>query len=187
MIAAKRRQFGSALRNLRDRRGWTLRDLGQKSGVSFRCLGLIESGERGLGPGHASKVASALGLEKVELAQFLKRASQTLTERGRNRVTTGCPPHLAQIFGQHLSLVLRMDLAKVEAGGCIQLPSPSPFLKSGVLGPTLYWACEKGATFVNPKPAVWEQINSHKGFPVLMLVYRRNGEQVLVRCGAQIF
>lgn len=186
-VESARRQFGSALKAKRQTLALSLRDLEEKAGVPFAVVSMIESGQRAVGPDHAAKIADALKLAVGERDEFLKLAARTVTARGRKQTATGCPPLLAQRFAEHLAFVLRTDLAKIDSFGCVQFPSPSAFPEAGAPVPRLHYACERGATFVNPKPAVWEQINSHKGFPVLMLVYRRNGEQVLVRCGAQIF
>ena len=108
---------------------------------------MIESGHRGIGPSHAAKIAAALKLEGNERNEFLKQASKTLTAPGRNRVATGCPPHLAQLLAQHLAL-LGVDLSKIDTVGCISIPA----LFSTTGERTLNYACERGAIMGPLKP-----------------------------------
>lgn len=183
MIAGRRRTFGAKLREFRERRGLSLRDLGLKSGVSFRCLGLVESGQRGLGPDHASRIAAALELDGWEQAQFLKRASQTLTPRGQSRASSGCPPFLAQLFGKHLSLLLKIDLSDIELVGCISHPA----LFSTTSERTLNYACEQGGKPAPLKPDALRHIALHKSWPLLFVVFLRDGSQAIVQCGARTF
>ncbi len=184
-VESARRQFGSALKAKRQALDLSLRDLEQKAGVPFAVVSMIESGQRAVGPDHAAKIADNLKLAVGERDEFLKLAARTVTARGRKQTATGCPPLLAQRFAEHLSFLLRLDFSRINLFGCVQLPSLFP--EAGVPGPIIHYACEKGATFAPPKPAVWDHIKSNKAFPLLLIVYRRDGKQVVVQCGARAF
>jgi transcriptional regulator with XRE-family HTH domain len=175
------------LKRFREARSLTLRDLGSAASISFAYLSLVEGAKRGVGPAMATKLADGLHLMGDERNDFLALALKTLTPHGRNRVATGCPPLLAQRFAENLAFVLRMDLARLDSFGCIQLPPPSPFPEAGVPAPRLYFVCERGGKVAPIKPAVWEHIKSHKAFPLLLIVFLRNGKQVVVQCGARPF
>ncbi len=186
-VETARRQFGEALKAKRRMHALSLRDLQQQAGVPFAAVSMIESGQRAIGPDHAAKIADALKLAHGERDDFLKLAARTVTARGRKQTATGCPPLLAQRFAEHLAFVLGTDLVKLDSFGCIQFPSLSAFPEAGVPAPRLFYACEKGGKLAPLKPAVWEHIRLHRSFPVLTVVFMRDGRQAVIQCGAQFF
>ena len=58
---------GERLRRLRQDRALSLRELGEKSGVSFDSIHKLESGRRAAQPRTIRKLAAALGVEPREL------------------------------------------------------------------------------------------------------------------------
>lgn len=52
---------GAELKRLREWRGWTLRELAERSGVDFSAIGAIERGQRRPRPGTLHKLLDALG------------------------------------------------------------------------------------------------------------------------------
>lgn len=174
--ASKRRVFGAALRNLRKRHGLTLRGLGDGAKIPFACIGMIEAGQRAIGPDHAAKIANFLSLKAGERDEFLQQALETVAARGRNRVSTACPPHLAQLFGQHLTLLLGAELADIEAVGCFVFPSRK-----------LHFVCERGAKLTTLKSSALKYINSQNPPRTLFVIFLRNGIQTVVECDAKTF
>jgi len=103
-------EFGRQIKRLRESRGYSLRQLAIKSGVSFGQISKIESGVRGIPkPETIEKLAKGLGVsydylmelagyvesEKpvrpVELTEFLRNANvlfhgQPLTEQDKQRI-----------------------------------------------------------------------------------------------------
>jgi transcriptional regulator with XRE-family HTH domain len=67
---AAQRQFGKMLGRFRADRELTLRDLGSAAGIHFAYLSLIESGQRGVGPAVATKLADGLGLAREQRLEF---------------------------------------------------------------------------------------------------------------------
>ena len=58
---------GKRLRRIRQERALSLRELGEKSGVSFDSIHKLETGRRDAQPRTVRKLAEALGLEPSEL------------------------------------------------------------------------------------------------------------------------
>jgi hypothetical protein len=76
--------FGSAIRRLRTERGWTLRDLSERSKISQSALSRVETGQITLSFDRAHALARALD------ADF----SQFLTQMGRtDAAASSTPPH----------------------------------------------------------------------------------------------
>lgn len=55
------------LRSWRERRGWSLRELGERSGVSYVTIQRIEAGRMSPTVGTLEKLARALGIEARDL------------------------------------------------------------------------------------------------------------------------
>lgn len=55
------------LRTERRRRGWSLQNLGARTGISFADLSLIERGQRTLFPGWRKRLALAFGVPESSL------------------------------------------------------------------------------------------------------------------------
>ena len=183
MPATQKSKFGITLKLVRERRGLTLRALGQKTGIAFPYISLIESGGRGVGPFMAGKLADGLSLEGAERKKLLLAAQRTSTALGKQRGFSGCPPFLANLFAEHLRLVLRLDLAKLALFGSVE----SEPIFEGLPKLQLWFACARNAKPTALKPAVWSWIAAHKDSPVLLVVFLPGGEQVVVHCGAQFF
>ncbi len=71
----------SSLRSWRDRRGWSLRDLGERSGVSYVTIQKIEAGVVNPTVGTLQKLAHALRIPLRALFPAERRAVNT--RRGR--------------------------------------------------------------------------------------------------------
>lgn len=71
--------FGAAIRRLRVERGWTLRDLSQRSKISQSALSRVETGQITLSFDRAHALARALD---ADFTQFLKQMGQTETAKG---------------------------------------------------------------------------------------------------------
>jgi transcriptional regulator with XRE-family HTH domain len=69
--------FGKLLRQLRDDRGWTVRELARRADLAFPNVALMESGKRACGAQVAEKLAWALGLDGREAAELRWQAAQT--------------------------------------------------------------------------------------------------------------
>ncbi len=61
--------FGAAVRGLRMERGWTLRELSQRSSISQSALSRVETGQNALSFDRAHALAHALG---ADFSQFLR-------------------------------------------------------------------------------------------------------------------
>lgn len=181
-ITAARRAFGNTLKSCREKHGLSLRDIGQRTGVPYACVSMLESGQRGIGPSHAAKIAAALKLEGRKRDNFLTLASKTLTEAGRKRVATGCPAHLAQVFAQQL-MFLGIDFSRIDTVGSVSMPA----LFSATTERTLHYACESGAMIAPLKSTTLKHVASHKTARFLFVVFLRDGRQAVVECGTQFF
>lgn len=65
--------FGAAIRRLRTERGWTLRDLSERSNISQSALSRVETGQITLSFDRAHALSRALG---AEFTEFLKQMGQ---------------------------------------------------------------------------------------------------------------
>lgn len=70
--------FGAAIRRLRTERGWTLRDLSERSNISQSALSRVETGQITLSFDRAHALARAL---EADFTQFLKQMGQPQTAR----------------------------------------------------------------------------------------------------------
>ena len=65
---------GAKLKELRERRAFSLRDLAQEAGVSTDTITALEKGRRKAWPRNIRKLASALGVEPYELMKRSENA-----------------------------------------------------------------------------------------------------------------
>lgn len=65
--------LGKAIRELRQKRGDTLKTLAPKAGVTWGTLGVIERGEANPTWGTVRGIASALGVSVTELAKLTEK------------------------------------------------------------------------------------------------------------------
>lgn len=65
--------LGRAIRALRQKRGYTLKTLAPKAGVTWGTLGVIERGEANPTWGTVREIASALGVSVSELAKLAEK------------------------------------------------------------------------------------------------------------------
>jgi len=77
LLGEERREFGRYLRQLRQRKNLTLRELAQKSTVPFPNISAIECGRLGAGRMVATKLAVGLGLRGRERKNFVTFAAYT--------------------------------------------------------------------------------------------------------------
>ena len=69
-------RVGEVIRRLRRQRGFSLRDLAERSGLSQSFLGAVERGQSDISVGRLSQVASALGHDVASLLGYsLRRAT----------------------------------------------------------------------------------------------------------------
>jgi transcriptional regulator with XRE-family HTH domain len=80
MIVAKKRidpTFGQRLRHLREERGWTQGQLGERAGMMYQMVARLERGEREPVWGTVLKLAAALG---VDVGSFTAEAGDTQSD-----------------------------------------------------------------------------------------------------------
>src|SRR5713101_7541054 len=77
LLGEERREFGRYLRQLRQRKNLTLRELAQKSTVPFPNISAIECGRLGAGRMVATKLAVGLSLRGRERKNFVTFAAYT--------------------------------------------------------------------------------------------------------------
>jgi mannose-6-phosphate isomerase-like protein (cupin superfamily) len=75
--------FGSAIRRLRTERGWTLRDLSDRSKISQSALSRVETGQITLSFDRAHALARAL---EADFSQFLTQMGQATAPKGPGTV-----------------------------------------------------------------------------------------------------
>lgn len=63
IVAEARAMVGSKLRELREAKGWTLRDLAKRTGIAFNHIGRIEQGKYNVTIDTIALIAHALGVE----------------------------------------------------------------------------------------------------------------------------
>lgn len=68
--------LGAAIRELRQKRGETLKTLAPKAGVTWGTLGVIERGEANPTWGTVRGIAAALGMTVSELAKVAERLKE---------------------------------------------------------------------------------------------------------------
>ena len=184
MQANSKTRFGKRLKSIRQQRGITLRELDDATGVTYSYIALIEAARRGVGPAIASKLADGLKLEGTERNKFLLSAEKTSTPLGKMRVTSGCPAFLANIFSQHLKLLLRLDPAELESFGCIEKEA----IFESQTRQQLWFACERNTKPGELKRATSNWIKSQKQSSDLLVVFfLGNGRQAVVRCEVKVF
>lgn len=78
--------FGAAIRRLRTERGWTLRDLSERSNISQSALSRVETGQITLSFDRAHALARALD---AEFAQFLTQMGQSVEQEAARANASG--------------------------------------------------------------------------------------------------
>lgn len=86
--------FGDRVRELRQKKGWTLRDLGEKVGVGFTYLSRVENERLNYGdyPSDAliHRLADALDGDECELLILAKRVPESVKKRVLQRPDAFC-------------------------------------------------------------------------------------------------
>ncbi len=100
---------GARIRELRERRGFTLDDLASRSGVSKGFLSEVENGKRGLSADNVLKIATSLG---ASLDYLLRGETQTQSAQRQEPVTI--PPELASVAAE-LNLSYRQTVQLLDA------------------------------------------------------------------------
>jgi len=62
--------FGRRIRSLRNLKGWTQQELGERADINYKFLGEIERGQQNPSFEVLTKIAKALGIEILELFRF---------------------------------------------------------------------------------------------------------------------
>lgn len=183
-VTSSRKKFGAALRRLRLARRLTLRGLGKATGIPFPYLSLIESGDRGIGPVMATKLADRLGLEVKDRNELLLAANRTFSPMGRRRATSHCPPLLAEILAQQLEELLGAEVGMIQRFEWDHLrPHSDTFSNSPTFVLIGYL---RGASPVNLEPRVVQFLLSETALPLGIFVHP-DGKLTVIRCIAQTF
>ncbi len=94
--------FGAAIRRLRGERGWTLRELSEKSNISQSALSRVETGQITLSFDRAHALSRALGadftefLKKMGQPQSVKDVASTQASGWRTLTRRGAGHHVKQ-------------------------------------------------------------------------------------------
>lgn len=64
------RKFPNRLRELRKAQGWTLKQLGEKTGIIYTQLQKLETGEQPLRDHYMERIAPVLGVKPADLLNF---------------------------------------------------------------------------------------------------------------------
>jgi transcriptional regulator with XRE-family HTH domain len=116
--------FGSAIRRLRIERGWTLKDLGERSRISPSALSRVETGQITLSFDRAHALARALDADFSQIISSMARSDgskhlpasargwRSLTRRGE-----GC--HVTQNNGDYEYLCSEFLYRKMVTGICV--------------------------------------------------------------------
>ncbi|MBN2136808.1 MAG: helix-turn-helix transcriptional regulator [Sedimentisphaerales bacterium] len=64
------KEVGFRIRCLREERGWSQEELGQRAGLHRTYIGHVERGEKNLGIENLEKIAKALGVRARNLVDF---------------------------------------------------------------------------------------------------------------------
>jgi len=182
--AAVQRRFGQKLRKFRVDRKLTLRGLGSATGIPFSYLSLIESGQRGVGPAMATKLADGLRLTGKKRNEFLLSAEGTSTALGRQRATSGCPGFLAGLFAKRLHELLGIDPNEIERFECRHLRPVSETFPA--FPPYVFIGYMRGVKSAQLKPQVMDALRSREQSAVLVLALR-DGRQAVVETTTKIF
>jgi transcriptional regulator with XRE-family HTH domain len=183
-ISAAKKRFGQMLNRFRADRELTLRDLGSAADIPFAYVSLIESGQRGVGPAVAAKLADGLKLAGEQRLRFLLSAERTSNALGRKRATSGCPPFLAGLFAKRLQQLLGVDPSEIQRFECCHLRPASDTFPT--FPPHIFVGYMRGAKDAQLKPRVVEALLSREHSAVAVIILR-DGRQVVVECGRQIF
>lgn len=107
--ARPRQQIGEAVRDFRRRRGWTLAELSQRSGISRSHLSRLEQGKSVPSYKLLSRLAAAFGVEITYFTEVERTGEELSAELHDYLVSLGIPAATWAEFG-HLSLEARAAL-----------------------------------------------------------------------------
>ena len=103
-------RVGEVIRRLRRKRGFSLRDLAERSGLSQSFLGAVERGQSDISVGRLSQVAQVLGHDVASLLGYSLQRATPLVIRPDDHVATrqgeGVELRTFAIPGTHLELML---------------------------------------------------------------------------------
>lgn len=135
--------FGTRLRELRksfrdskhQRKGLTLRELGERAGMSISRIADIETGRRGAGEATLKRIAEALSLDGEAARQFVLHGLGAAGTQKLPEDFTGIPPHAYEVLMQEILAMNRGVL-------------PGPFLATRQQNECdLLWQAEDGRWF----------------------------------------
>ena len=112
MVTEVRRRLGARLRALRDARGLTQEQLGEKAGISWHFLSSIERGRKGATTDTLAKLASLLDVTLSELFLGVDKPLPKETKRLETALA-GKPPDAQRRILRILTEAL--DLADTES------------------------------------------------------------------------
>jgi transcriptional regulator with XRE-family HTH domain len=103
-------RVGEVIRRLRQQRGFSLRDLAERSGVSQSFLGAVERGQSDISVGRLSQVARVLGHDVASLLGYSLRRATPVVIRPSDHVASrrgqGVEFRTFAIPGTHLEFML---------------------------------------------------------------------------------
>ena len=103
-------RVGEVIRRLRRQRGFSLRDLAERSGLSQSFLGAVERGRSDISVGRLSQVAYVLGHDVASLLGYSLRRATPVVIRPHDHVATsrgeGVEFRTVAIPGTHLEFML---------------------------------------------------------------------------------
>lgn len=176
MIVDERRQFGTLLRKLRKRKHLTLRDLAAKSSVPFPNISAIECGRMAAGRIVAGKLAAGLGLSGRKKKNFLTFAGFTNSRDRLSKELLAYPAILANLLPRMLKeagIGPREILATTwRDAEVIEHPAPDSM---------------DALVYLGPKPEMEEYLQKEHGPGTFVVLYLKNGGQVLFHCKRLLF
>jgi transcriptional regulator with XRE-family HTH domain len=103
-------RVGEVIRRLRRQRGFSLRDLAERSGLSQSFLGAVERGQSDISVGRLSQVAAVLGHDVASLLGYSLRRATPVVIRSEDHVRTprgeGVAFSTFAIPGTHLEFIV---------------------------------------------------------------------------------
>jgi transcriptional regulator with XRE-family HTH domain len=104
-------RFGARVRTLRRAAALTQETLAKKAGVDWKYLGLIERGKRNVTIGMAERLATALGVEPLQLFLFdepgVARAERVTAAWIADRLGA-CPPERRKLAATIAALAVKL-------------------------------------------------------------------------------
>lgn len=175
----QRKEIAAYLNRARHERGMTFRGLAGDAGMKHSYLGLIQRGERGVGPNVAARLATALHLSGSERQRFIDLAARTSGSKTKSAELT----NVQQILGHVLAGYLRMQ--KIEPRnlrlGCIEVGVPF-----GGVARQLWTACVRGTKPGPLKDSVQQNLRESKR-AVLLVVFLPGNKQAVLDAGFTCF